>query len=360
MTSTGEAVAAEAFSEQAFYTFLNYVGNHELKLLTGAIILTNPDTPHSATTLCQGLIDGQGKEEALAWNIKPPTPKKYCERSFIPSDFVTATEVEGKRGKLVPAYQADPTNLDAKLATIGTLFGWSLEHLDWSLQQTLGVTNAREQIRTPEMRHRMYTELPSDPMADMYASFAARGPAYLESLELQITRMRELGLVTVKNTLDIAHDKEPDLQSQEITFTQEAEAPIRDLRDRLEAIRGGDFSEIRTVEQVLDSSDSTAFRTLVRKAKDFSYVATGRAASQELLGVQLNTIITETGGVTVLQARKQLIERYHKQISGHRLHKILLDMVEQGTVTRDATYEDRHSRLSVAIFKPTEQQDSID
>lgn len=203
MTSS-EVTAPSSFSEQRFYDLLNYVCNHELKLLTGAVILTNPETAFSATSLLHTINNSQGDGDP-AWKFKSTMLQQYCVNSFMPIDLVTKTEIEGQRGKPVIGYQAEPTDLEAKLGCFGSLFEWSLDHPNTSVQNVFGLTKSRTQVHSPEMRHRIYKVLITAgegiSMPDISRLF--EGPRYgdEEGMNNQLRRMQELGLLNIKSIL---------------------------------------------------------------------------------------------------------------------------------------------------------------
>ena len=126
MVHAPEIHSAEQFSERQFYDFLNGSANHELKLLTGGVILAHPDVAFSAPALRRTLWDRQG-DESPAWKFQASIPGSYCEQSLEPSGAIVKMQIQGEQGKSVTIYQAEPTNRKARLACTGALLGWSLE-----------------------------------------------------------------------------------------------------------------------------------------------------------------------------------------------------------------------------------------
>ncbi len=202
--ASSEVTTTSSFGEQQFYDLLNYAGNHELKLLTGSVILTNPDTAFSAASLLRTINNSQGDGEP-AWKFKSTMLRQYCTHSFMPIDLVTETETAGQRGKPVPGYQAQPTDLEAKLGCLGSLLEWSLDHPNTSVQNAFGLTRSSTQVHSPEMRHRIYKTLltTGEGITMLDISRLLEGPSYggEQGTSIQLRRMQELGLLSIKSVI---------------------------------------------------------------------------------------------------------------------------------------------------------------
>jgi len=203
MTDPGEIRAAEPFGERQFYDFLNGASNHELKLLTGAVILAYPDIAFSPALQRRALSDGQGDHEA--WKIETSIPKNYCINSLEPIGAVVKTTIRGEQGALVTAFEAEPVHREVRLACIGTLLGWSLEYPDMSVQQVFGTTASHTNIRAPEMRYRSYTALltgnDGGTVKSMFTSLEGKGYPNYANMYTQLIRMQELGIIDL-GTID--------------------------------------------------------------------------------------------------------------------------------------------------------------
>lgn len=202
--ASSETTASSSFGERQFYDLLNHAGNHELKLLTGSVILTNPGTAFSETSLLNTINKSQGEEEP-AWKFKSTILRQYCLHSFMPIDLVTQSEITGQRGRQIAGFQAEPTNLEAKLACLGSLLEWSLDHPNTSIQNAFGKTKSSTHVRSPEMRYRIYKVLltAGEGIAVPDISRSLGGPRYggERGTGIQLSRMQELGLLSIKSVI---------------------------------------------------------------------------------------------------------------------------------------------------------------
>jgi len=215
MTASGETPAAEPFGERQFYDFLNGASNHELKLLTGAVILAYPDIAFSSALLRRALTDGQDDHEV--WKIDVSIPRNYCVNSLEPIGAVVKTAIQGEQGTWVTAFEAEPDHREVRLACIGTLLGWSLEYPDMSVQQVFGTTASHSDVRAPEMRYRSYTALltgnEGGTVKSMFALLEGKGYPNYANMYTQLIRMQELGIIDLRTT-----DQNPEIAMNHASY----------------------------------------------------------------------------------------------------------------------------------------------
>ncbi len=163
MTEVYPAEAVEGYetlAEDDFNRLLNGVGNHEAKLLTTAIIGSQPERWFTRNELYREVTGCQGSD--VGWGVSPLLPGNYCDKSLGPIGIVVADEIEGKQGP-VRAFQATEFGKTCGLAFTGGLLDWSLRYPDTSLQKLLGTTNSATAVRSPETRYQLLTELSTNP-----------------------------------------------------------------------------------------------------------------------------------------------------------------------------------------------------
>jgi hypothetical protein len=240
MSEAGESAQSNPFTERHFYDFLNGAGNHELKLLTGAVILSHPDMVYTSTSLRRALLERQG--EPALWKFQASIPTQYCEQSLEPIGAVVTTKVMGESGKMVTGYQANEEHREQKLALTGSLLGWSLDYPDISLQQVLGTTASNTRVRAPEVRHQIYMSLLTGDdggnITSIFEALEGLGYRHRASMNIQLTRMRELGLIELDTSVGqnpmvtIKHTEYEALSSKledALPETQAAYAAIRQI-----------------------------------------------------------------------------------------------------------------------------------
>ena len=150
----------EAINEQENMRLLAGTGNHEAKLLTLAVIASQPDTYFSETKIYNELKNRQGEEPA--WKLNKGVPFKYCLNSLEPIGAVVEGQAKGSLGPIV-AYKASEFGVNHGLPLAGALLDWSLKNPDFSLIQIFGSTNSKSEVRSPEVRLRIYNELLTEP-----------------------------------------------------------------------------------------------------------------------------------------------------------------------------------------------------
>jgi hypothetical protein len=199
MSEAQTNTALEKFSDEMAYEFINGASNHELKLLTTAVVLANPDFTYTATSLHRTMLERQGEEPV--WKFQQSTPKQYCDQSLEPIGAVITNTVIGERGRQVNGYRASPDHRQSKLALTGFLMGWSLRYPDLSLQQVYGPTASNSNVRSPQVRHQIYLALLTGDngkdISNLYKSLEGAGYKYRISINAQLDAMKDYGILTV-------------------------------------------------------------------------------------------------------------------------------------------------------------------
>ena len=198
-----QSTSYEPLSEEDFIKLLNGTGNHEIKLLTTAILASSHDEWFSRTKLHTELMRIQGVP--VAWEINRLTPSNYCDHSLGPIGAVVIDEIQGKRG-LIHSFKASEFGRTYGLALAGTLLEWSLENPQLSLQTVLGSTASRGQVRSPEVRYMILSELATNPneeisFVDVKKELGLSSYSY-NNIANHLREMANQGLIDQKSNLD--------------------------------------------------------------------------------------------------------------------------------------------------------------
>ncbi len=277
--STSSPESSEQFTERQFYDFLNGAGNHELKLMTGALVLSDPDTVHTAASLRRAVIDRQG--EPTVWNVQASILSSYILQSLEPSGAVNSLSVLGERGKIVTGYRAAPNHRAEKLSLTGSLLSWSLDNPDISLQQVFGITSSNSELRSPEMRHRIFTTILSAAEAksvpQLHQELQEVNYGFRQGLELQLERMKELGLVELRS--NTGHDPKVQILNTEFEhLSKTLEGTLPETRAIYAALGKIGQRKTATINQIVSvalSLDPTIDPTLARQKLLNSVVTKG-------------------------------------------------------------------------------------
>ncbi len=172
--------------------FLDFVGNHERKLGFAAVILAEPEKPHSAASIRDAYNDQQGS--STEWKLKRTGDmKEILEQCFVPGG-VLREDVAGK-------YRVNQEVQELYSSLSGFLTGWSLDNPDVSLQQLLGFTGSPGAVRCPRARFQIYGHLLEykNPRISRVAKiFRQIGYKTAEGVERQIEVMKDAGLVDIE------------------------------------------------------------------------------------------------------------------------------------------------------------------
>ena len=135
------------------------LGNHEAKLLTLLAMGLN-DHYLSGSQLGNKFraFIGQDAEWIPSINV----PFGYCQNSLEPLGHVVEGRVKGHRGPTV-AYKISEHGKKTGIPYAGLLAQWSLRYPEISLQQVFGPTHSKGEVRAPESRIQLITELLTTP-----------------------------------------------------------------------------------------------------------------------------------------------------------------------------------------------------
>jgi Fe2+ or Zn2+ uptake regulation protein len=144
--------------EESFYAIHNALGNSEAKMITLGAIALHEGAPLIKSEIHNDVIARQGP--VPAWKLAHGVPFQYCQSTLNPNGLLVQSEREGKKTpKLVPAFEISPFGAKWGMSYTGAVAPWSIEHDDISLFQLFGATNTTGSLRSPEVRHRIWTEI---------------------------------------------------------------------------------------------------------------------------------------------------------------------------------------------------------
>ena len=188
------------------FNLLSNLGNHEAKLILGALMSLEPDENLSLSALTTAFNALQGPTPV--WNLTPGAFSTYLQKSLIPAGLVDETIptlAKGSRRTYKPA--AEWTNgMNRMLAFCGSLLEWSLNpsHDNLSVIPLLGRTGKFSPHQSPEIRYKMYHHLLQNPGAapkDIYTALEL--PSYnIRSAQQQIRNLGEIGIIAVTSRVE--------------------------------------------------------------------------------------------------------------------------------------------------------------
>ncbi len=276
------AEAHEALTEEGFNRLLNGVGNHEAKLLTTALIGSQPERWFTRNGLHSELIGCQGGN--VAWRVSSTLPRNYCDDSLEPIGAVVASEIEGKRGP-VHAFHSTEFGKTWGLAFAGGLLDWSLRYPDVSLQKLFGKTNSATAVRSPETRLQLFTELLTNPDSEVSFTDVTRSISdnrfSLPNINRHFHDLERLGIVSITTTMQ---DFNPILEVSDPTYRhlsislEETSIGTRTVYKAIERLYITEEKEV-TLERVLELCQEIEpgvdiqpiYRQLVKATSDKSF-----------------------------------------------------------------------------------------
>lgn len=191
----------EIVREDVVHSFLDYVGNHEAKMLTAGIIFEQPDEQFTATDISKELLERQG-DDPLWPDVKRSVGLGYCQRSLLPGNYVTSSMIPGLRGHEVEAFQAAEQGRETTLALVGAMLQWSLDHPDVSVQELLATTSSRREERSPQTRYKLYRTLldasEDMTMLDVCTALGATEERDFHRVKLHLYALRNAGFITIE------------------------------------------------------------------------------------------------------------------------------------------------------------------
>jgi len=130
---------------------LNGAGNHELKLLTLALMASQPDRWFGKMDLYRELRSRAEAGHAM-WFPNKGIPSSYCSESLEPIGAVVKGLVDRGEGKAIAAFHVSNRGETYGLSLAGGLLDWSLRHEDHSLIELLGQSSSKNTVRAPQTR----------------------------------------------------------------------------------------------------------------------------------------------------------------------------------------------------------------
>jgi hypothetical protein len=310
----------EALTEEGFNRLLNGVGNHEAKLLTTAVIGSQPERWFTRNGLHSELIGCQGNN--VAWRVSSTLPGNYCDYSLEPIGAVVASKIEGKRGP-VHAFHSTEFGETWGLAFAGGLLDWSLRHPDVSLQKLLGNTNSATGVRSPETRLQLFTELLTNPDNEVSFTDVTRSISddrfSLPNINKHFHDLESLGIVSITTTMQ---DFNPVLEVSDPTYRhlsislEEASIGTRTVYKAIEQLYGTEEKEV-TLERLLelcqeiepDVDIQPIYRQLVKATSDKSFRYPGLTLTDRNgAPIKRNSVKIEPANVEAIEDLLQTLE----------------------------------------------------
>lgn len=189
----------EADPSLNFDEFVNNIANHEAKLLTAALLLSDTEKLHTSSTLSAELVARQ--EPPVGWLIGSGVVVGYCRDSLVPSKVVSPLAITGRNGKPATSYRVTQGLLEPTLARSGFLLGWSLDHPELSVQQALGGSGGNN-AQGPATRLGVYDKvlsLPKSPsIVELKESVGDMGYSHpREAFSIIMRMMCDAGTITM-------------------------------------------------------------------------------------------------------------------------------------------------------------------
>lgn len=186
--------------EAIVFDYINGAGNHELKTVLAGIVAANPDRFFTATTAAHELNRAQGAPtQDPVWSMKPAAMIQYFDRSLEPVGSVVSGMTTGASGKQVKAWRSNPENIDLVHAASGLFSSWSLRWPELSVQQAYGATTSKTAVRSPVIRHRIYSALTKTDidLSEKDVRIAIEGGGYQQenSVSNQLRELADLGII---------------------------------------------------------------------------------------------------------------------------------------------------------------------
>jgi hypothetical protein len=257
---------APSSREEAVFAYIDGVGNHELKTLVSALAIEKAGSYVTATAIANevnslqiagGVEDGKQSEGVRpVWAFQTVHAIQYFNRSLAPVGAVVKGRARGASGKEVDAWKADSKFISEQEAMAGFLSRWSLRWQDISTQQTYGVTTSKTNIRSPQVRHRIYEALLGSGEHSVASIRDAIGVEYAmdNSLSNQIRALVDVGLIERESK---RKDYDPQLKIVDTEYrhvSMKFEDLIAETRATYQAMQKLGTGELLTVNQLIDQA----------------------------------------------------------------------------------------------------------
>lgn len=194
----------ERLSEEQLFRLLNFTANNDAKLITTAVISSDPETDFTQHDLHKELIARQGDE--IAWKPSSGLAYKYCENSLQPAGLVECLKIQGgQRHAPVSAVRATKLGEEFGLAFAGALLDWSIQYPDIPLQRIHGDTHTSGKTRSPEIRFLLLRSLLSNVDQSMsYVDLEESLSGYQiprQVVEQQLRGLEQLGIISASSKI---------------------------------------------------------------------------------------------------------------------------------------------------------------
>lgn len=316
MTSTTQEFldsepTSEPLSDEEFNAYLNFLANHELKMLVMTLLAkfsrsgvnVTGDEIWGELMHLQNKFLTRGKKTASTYppsngwtELDPATVARICE-GFEKFGLVKAEKAIGRNGHEVTVYGLDDDNEAGRALTInGILMPWSLRFKDKSTQRLLGLTRTQEGCRrAPEKRYAFFGKIISNNgllRSELVGNLQSLGFAK-SGVRKDINIFKTAGVIN-----ESSNPKRPSA-SRFLSLSDEYRIPLEDLHNDLEAFRANPISSssIETALTVLSNPESVTI--LLAKAKKFVPQGKLRQARRDELARRVLEILPQNGpGVT--------------------------------------------------------------
>lgn len=193
----------ERMPQELFFKLLNRVGNHEAKLVTLGIVLSEPAEWFTRADL-EDEIESR-HERYAGWIPSAAVAFGYLE-TLQPTGLINQGFTQGRRSSMAVACRASEVQKwhPACLAMVGEELEWSLFYPDISLQQILGRTGSPSSVRSPEVRFTIYEELLTSPIpapaaADIISALSGLYPRG-DLIRTQLQALRDLEIIDINSS----------------------------------------------------------------------------------------------------------------------------------------------------------------
>jgi hypothetical protein len=316
---------------------LQYLGNHEGKLIVAAVMADAPHRSFTSIELYREVIDRQGPHPS--WRQDKHTAFSHCVRSLAPLGAVTSVPGAGERppGVVVAAYQAVPGMSAPVLALAGALLEWSLDYPDVSVQALFGKAAGIDGRRAVVVRYRLFRELLSDfaaadTLCDLLDRLKVNGYRP-QAFRKHVDRLNSLGVLTV----DAARPGQIYAGPKTADIHPGYRQPIIDLVDRVESLNDRARAREHRAQARRIIADPDTVRVLMHKAKLFSPETNVRQPGPDQdVSHLLMAVVERLGRVNVHQALYEIAEETGRILHWTSINKALVALVRQGRLVARA------------------------
>lgn len=371
MSSTEHALldfeaSSEPISDEQLNTYLNFLANHETKLLLMAILALpgRVGKGFSADKLREDIVLLQ--RPFLSWN----RPKDYVsihkkskgwpdiDSSAVGSlmdglakvGLVEASLSKGANGKPTTKYSI-PTEEEAQraLALTGALMTWSLYYeKELSLQQLLGATwsHSSSSKRPPETRYAVLSAITRH--QDGIIESALKGD--LKKRGFSSSSQVKYGIDSLVGSGFVQRASGPKgSRSRSLNISSGYSMPVRHLRQDLDLFRRDPTNQQFIDDALTFMRNSESVARLMAKAKEHTPAANRNGTRLNEIGPSVLALLSSKGsGMTVTEAHLRLKEELGIDVGKTTLTKILGAFVTSGQA--------RSGKVKIGRNKPVHYQ----